>query len=55
MDSLFGQAKAREKVEFHPMQPSWSPSALRLAAGKKGLSEPQVGPHPALSSTPCPW
>lgn len=36
------------------MQPSWPPPALRLAAGSKGLSEPQAGPHPALSSTTCP-
>lgn len=48
VDSLFGQAKAREQVEFHPMQPSWLPSALRLAVGSEGLSEPLVGPHPAL-------
>lgn len=42
VDSLFGQAKAREQVEFHPMQSSWPPSALRLAAGSKAV-------HPAHS------
>ena len=43
MDSLLGQARARGRVESHPMQPSLHLEALSLAEGREGLREPQVG------------